>query len=465
MSKKTTNSKSINQKKHNVLLISIDALRRDYLGCYNSTKKHSKNIDKFAKENQIYNGMATASNTPSSFPGIFYSKYMSDQNGCYTSKNTPSLVENLSNSGYYTFAFNACNTFISPFFGYGKGFDNFEDYITNKKEIAKPSMINVGIFKLITSKKNYGPFRFVLNIFRDLYRFYSQQIMKRLPFTKAEKLTSDFIDHLDNNVLKSKKAHRPFFAWIHYMDVHYPFVPFLSDEKYKIEKGSWKRNKIMNLDRVNKQTVHDLIDIYHNSISVVDKQIGRIIKTLKEKNLYDNTIILIISDHGEEFLDHNGLDHVAKDYNELLHTPFILKSPFKLKQKHVSLLDLSPTILDFIGSPIPKTMRGIPLTKKKRKYFFSQTAFYKDLRLFDKLEKQFHKYNESVSNLKFKLIHNPDTGYKLFNLKNDPKETKDVSKDNLKEFKQLKNELSKELHSTNQKEKAVLSAAIEGIDI
>lgn len=476
MKKNSTNSKSMNQKKHNVLLISIDALRRDYLGCYNPTKKYSKNIDKFAKENQIYNGIATASNTPSSFPGIFYSRYMSDQNGCYTSKNIPSLVETLSNYGYYTFAFNACNTFISPFFGYGKEFDHFEDYITNKKETSNPNKIKVAIFKLITGKKKYGPFRFVLNIFRDLHRFYSQQIMKRLPFTKAEKLTTDFLDHLNNTTLKSEpsKPDKPFFAWIHYMDAHYPFVPFLSDEKYKIEKGSWKRNKIMNLDRVNKQTVHDLIDIYHNSISVVDKQIGRLIQTLKEKKIYDNTIILIISDHGEEFLDHGGLDHVAKDYNELLHTPFILKSPFKLKQKHVSLLDLSPTILDSVGLSIPDTMKGVPLTKKKRKYFFSQTAFYKDLHLYDKLEKQFHKYNESVSDLKFKLIYNTDTGYKLFNLKNDPKELKDVSKDNPKEFKQLKNELSKELHSTEQKnkqktqkqeEKAALSAAIGKIDL
>jgi arylsulfatase A-like enzyme len=109
---------------------------------------------------------------------------------------------------------------------------------------------------------------------------------------------------------------------------------------------------------------------YVSDIEHLDKHLARLFDGLKQRGLYDNTLIVFVSDHGEEFFDHGGWWHGQTLYNELVQVPLVMKLPGNVKGGAVNEdlarhLDLAPTLLQFAGQPPAPGMSGQPLVDKE----------------------------------------------------------------------------------------------------
>jgi arylsulfatase len=179
-------------------------------------------------------------------------------------------------------------------------------------------------------------------------------------------------------------------------------------------------------DKTGKSTgafLQDLIDLYDTNLRHIDYQIGRLLEYLVREGIYDNTIIIITSDHGEEFMEHGDLFHKEKLYNELIKVPLIIQHPEINKgltiQKKVSHIDIAPSILDFLGMMEERRYQGKSIFEKiedeEEDYVISEatsvTFNEKPKRLF------------SITTGDMKYIYNlhEDT-LKKYNLRKDPQE-------------------------------------------
>lgn len=397
--------------KPNILLITLDALRADHLGCYGYKRDTSPNIDKIAERGALFlNAIAQSSHTAPSMYSILTSTYPSEYGifnfGDKISEKIPTLSYLLKVSGYKT-GFFSSHVGIATIQGFDEYFDTFytiwtfrEDY--NNKSI-KVTEINPRIIKWI--EKN-----------------------------KKEK----------------------FFLWIHYLEPHYPMSPPLAysklfldgnynttEQKVKISDnyvfgfgGIPRRLANLNNDITD---LNYYINLYDATIRYVDEQIGKLIKYLKEMNLDRRTVIIISSDHGESLGEH-GLYfmHGFQLYDGLIKVPLIIKfgrsSPKKGKIiDQVQHIDIAPTILEILKIKKPSSMVGtslVPLIKGNdgynREYAFSFLGT-------DKI---------SLRTNEWKLIYTfNNKEYELYNLKDDPEELSNLVSLEKDKFKVLKKEL------------------------
>jgi arylsulfatase A-like enzyme len=302
----------------NVIIIVIDALRADRLGGYGNKKKLTPVIDKIADAGIVFED-------------------------CYSSFNAtdPSFT-----------------TIIT-------GLHPFSHGIRGHADRVEPEMLrqirdnNVYLLSEILQKNSY----FTIGLdwlgrwHEKGYDFYlgNDKYFQSIPTTEP------ITDHALSWI---KKAKTPFFLFIHYMDVHTPYRPpediynkFLPSEGSQkipdifsqISNEEWKKYLIDSAGTAT--TAEEVIAAYDAAVHYVDKEVGRIIQTLKENGLFENTIIIITSDHGESltehgiFFDHHGL------YDESLHVPLIFANsdcPAKRIKGLVQHTDIVPTILDLL---------------------------------------------------------------------------------------------------------------------
>ena len=164
--------------------------------------------------------------------------------------------------------------------------------------------------------------------------------------------------------------------------------------------------------------------LYDSDVAYTDHYIGLLISELKKKGLYDNSIVIFLSDHGEQFADHGGFFHGNTLYREAVHVPVIIKLPNQGRGRVVNgyfpLIDLFPTILSLIGSdPSPTRPQGRPVDLTNAKdirdeYIFGATSLYDKLR--------------SVQNREYKYIFDLEKHKaQLFNLPIDPLEQRNIA--------------------------------------
>ncbi len=149
-----------------------------------------------------------------------------------------------------------------------------------------------------------------------------------------------------------------FFAWAHFMDTH---MPLQANNEGLREMGieKFSRSEVSSLRRWiadrNKETPERIVerikDLYDSNIRFIDGQISRIVDYLDEKR--EDTIVMIIADHGEEFREHGHFGHFGKLYEELVRIPFMVKGPGlprgRREYRFVSNIDISPMLLTTIG--------------------------------------------------------------------------------------------------------------------
>lgn len=399
----------------NFLFITIDTLRADKLSCYGYKVPTTPNIDRLAAKSIRFEQAITGGSwTQAAFPVILTSSYASWYGGCLGPLSTqrPSPIGALAASGYQTFAFSS-SPLLSRNYGYDRGFRHFDDLIPGE---ADP-----------TIRQMKGGERLLrLPLVHQVGKLLGKQTRPARLYVSAAELTERASHWLEQNRV-------PFFGWIHYMDVHWPY--HLEEKLVEPEQIAQAWKDIAHLYRVNwkKEAItpeqkERYLHLYEEALQYTDTQIGRLLNKLDELGLSENTVIVILSDHGEEFLERGRWGHFETNlYDEILRVPLLIHLPYlsqaRAIRQQVRTLDLMPTILELAGVPPIERVEGqslVPLWEEQKNTYSAQVSISEMWRT--------HWHIVAVRTEGFKYIWNSKSADqpKLFELQSDPGETKNV---------------------------------------
>jgi len=380
----------------NVVLISIDTLRPDHLGCYGYPQKTSPTIDGLAREGvRFQNAVSTTTWTlPAHLAmltslndyahGVIWDTYKLEEERI-------TLAEIFKKKGYTTIGV-FTGPYLHPIFGFHQGFDQYID-------------------AMVLKNKNSKDF--------DLYSAAPKEITTPNAMKNVKALLKD-------------TGKRPFFLFLHLFDVHHDFIPHppydtLFDPGYNgpVNGINPEKNPAIHKDMSSEDLAH-IKALYDGEIRFVDEEgINILVNLLKDKGIINNTLIIITSDHGEEFFEHNIFGHRQNLYGTTLHVPLIVWCPKLLPQgvtieEPVSIIDIMPTILELAGLPSSPESQGVSLVplingkKEKKRPLFSELV-----------GKNVHI--ESIRTGDSKVILNYiDKTWEYFDLKNDPFEKQPI---------------------------------------
>lgn len=365
-----------------LVLITVDCLRADHVGCLGYPRATTPFLDALATESFLLsNAIVAGAPTYYSIPAILASRYPlalgRDVVGLGASEST--LPSALKRSGYRTAAFCAGNPYLSHRFGYDKGFDRFEDFLQFHGEAvpydSPPASANASFRSLVNHGLNeichqLGP---ACAIYDELYFRYCQRrassnasfdTLRRFPSADViVKQASDWISSRDD---------RPFFLWLHLMDPHAPYYPQAEAVKLLRESGIaadraryfnsyWNRGDLAPARL--RHHLNEIVDLYDACVRWVDIQIGHIVEILRALDLWRNCVLAVTADHGEEFLEHGGRYHPPSQLTEeLIRVPLLLRVPGNTKgavcSSPFSLIHLAPTLLSVAGVQPPENFQG-----------------------------------------------------------------------------------------------------------
>jgi len=309
----------------NVILISIDTLRPDHLECYGYEVPTSPSLDSFCEESVVFlQAIAQAPSTLHSHASMFSSLLPHHHGASWGAKTrlpaeALTITELLKSVGYATGGF-AGGGQMDEVFGLDQGFDVYE----------QP-----------------GQERFLGTVRRGI----------------------DWVD---------STPERPFFLFLHSYEVHHPYTP--SPEHLALVAGDYKgalpdEISIDYLRDINRgevemepQDLAHIVSTYDAEIRSVDDGFSYLVAALKERDLYDDTLIVFTSDHGEEFGEHGVVGwHSHTLYDELLRVPLVVRFPGAAHagssvEEQVRSLDIAPTLAAILGLRIPDQFDGVDLT-------------------------------------------------------------------------------------------------------
>ncbi len=333
--------------KYNLLVISIDTCRADHLTCYGYNRSTSPHLDQLAKEGVLFeDATAAASWTVPSHMSMFTSLYPS-VHGVQNFNNqlgegVPTLAQCLAKSGYATAAFITAPV-LNHYFGFNRGFQLYDDFTVPQR---------FGIEHPMAGIENSGTG--------------SAALLDQV-------VTNPIITALGTQWLQ-KHSRENFFLFLHYWDCHYDYKPPPPYDK-KFDPGyqgteNGRHIFLREPQIVKSISVMDLahmVALYDGEIAYTDGEIGQVLQVLRDLRLSEKTLVIVLSDHGEGFLEHGKIRHANSLYEELLHVPLIMRLPGvipagKRVAGNVSHVDLMPTVLELLEAPSPSQMQGIDLS-------------------------------------------------------------------------------------------------------
>jgi arylsulfatase A-like enzyme len=395
----------------NILLITIDSLRFDHLRLYGYDRETTPSIDALAKEgraflNSISHGGGTAEAFPSMREGVPPPASISQ---CDLGlKRGTSITRILKDYGYNTAAFNS-NPYLSVHFGYDEGFDTFRHNLIG--DVERHHTVTGG---------GIGP--------------YLRLLTARPPIIRGRELSQDAVFWMS-------QAKPPFFAWIHYMDVHMPYLP---PTKFISDIGANPSNRFSMLLRYRRMyrsnsrvfetldpkqadlsfdDIRKVVDYYDGAIRYVDSCIADLVKGLEERGPADETRIIITADHGELLGEHGAIDH-GYLYDKLLHVPLIVAArdqERKLERRTVTHL--------LVRRIIDQWARGEEFEDEEKDPDFADPARGIISSVVDHGRNSFSCRTERWKYIETVWEHPSRVVAELYNLKDDPGETENLSEE------------------------------------
>jgi len=407
--------------KKNIILITVDCLRADHL---KYMKKLMERKNKIVFENMFsnatYTGLSVPSFLTSTYPPL--------------EKPKATIAYYLKEYGYQTAAFVPNALLLDNryrVFRIERGFDFYKNYL--REDISGNALraidkLMTGLRDILSSLSGHIP-RIVLRALQKAAGFIPLTVW--VPYPRAEKVLNDATEWI-------KSTKKPFFTWIHIMDVHGPYMP---PEDYRSVDGRKTIivNKRLRYSRtwLPKEDVDILHELYIDNIRYTSDSINNFIDAVAD----ENTVIFVTADHGEQFLEHGGIGHITSSmYDEQLHIPLlILNSGFnKNEKKLISLVDISPTIAYLAGVKIEGFAGDNVLSEnyKEKPVFFAG---------YDR------KWNVlyGIRTKEWKLFRGVN-GWELYDLKRDPHENNNIYSNNKEVAISLKGKLLKILEEKNR---------------
>ena len=353
----------------NVLLITIDSMRADHLGAYGYAEANTPNLDRFAAEGLRVDAAYTAMPSTNPAHAALLSGTYPARNGVYVhlvdtlDPELPTLAGALKAGDYGTAGIFSWHSFEPPFSGLQRGFDHYrgvavdlEAYLKQQDEPTIPPEKRLDRLVYDTSSLD-----------EDLAL---SEHIEDLIDGKADITTDAALRWLD----RERPSDRPFFLWLHYFDPHYPYSPppprDVVDDGCDdcLDGGEATIRRIIaewQPDFSPLQVAH-LRALYDREIAFTDEQLGRLLAGLRERKLEADTAVIITSDHGESFNEHDLWLHGGGLYRNEMRVPLLIRYPDHLPAGQVlggpvGLVDVMPTLLDLAHLPIPKSVQGASL--------------------------------------------------------------------------------------------------------
>ena len=344
----------------NIILITIDSLRVDHLGCYGYSRDTSPNINKLASKGVLFlQAVSNGGSTPDAFPSILASLQPLVERTKRKAISPPSitLAELLKKASYQTAAFHS-NPHVSRFYGYERGFDTFID------GLGSPNLWKGLIWMRTKARTADGLTGRALGKLGRILKPITSRLERPIvpPIVTAREITNQALSWLSGQ-------HEKFFLWLHYMDVHHPYLPapeYLSQfrdqpvsQQSMITLFKKIRPRSRNPGQLSPLELSTLIDLYDADIRYVDDTIGSLLDHLGSD--LANTIVVVTADHGDEFGEHGSFSHQSV-YDEVIRVPLIIAGPGiksgTIVNHQVSLLDLAPTVADLVGIDAIPSFQG-----------------------------------------------------------------------------------------------------------
>lgn len=286
----------------NVVFLSVDTLRADYLGFYGFEHAASPNLDRLAAQSLVFDDcICEVPLTAPSMGSMLVSRFPRmtglTRNGLRMPEDVPTIAESFRGAGYFTFCVQSNWTLKSKLSGLDRGFDVYED---------------------------------------DFHK-------KRWGIVKSERY-ADEVTRVALEQIEKRDASKPFFAWIHYSDPHAPYE--LHRDHRPIGGSLWfKKNR----DKVRIK--------YASEVAFTDAQIGLLLEALPR----ENTIIVFVADHGESLYEHDYLGHGRRIYRHEVRIPFMVHADGVAPGRSsapVRGIDIGPTLLGLAGLEPAEGMIG-----------------------------------------------------------------------------------------------------------
>ena len=378
----------------NVLILVVDALRPDHMGCYGYPLPTSPAMDGLARRGVLFaDATSLSSYTRAAVPSIFASVHPGAHGVLNQGKEVEmlsdeyqTLAETLKERGYATAAF-APNPSLHRSFNFDQGFDLYDDDfqigVRGAQEFETARRINE----------------------------------RTLAWLRANK-------------------EKPFFAYLHYRDVHAPYVPPAPYDKMFDKPGEGRKlteaeYKSHPPDMRKPHRFRDLdtyVELYDGEIRYTDDHLARFLETLSKEGFLEDTVIFLTADHGESFLEHRSWTHGSGLYEELTRVPLLMVLPGeehkgRRVKEPVQTTDIYPTVLELLDAEVPSQVQGRSLLGDldAKRPVFSEAL----------VSRRHRPWNfgqlVSVRSGGWKLIYNRwgRTG-ELYNLAQDPGETQDL---------------------------------------
>ncbi len=378
----------------NIILITVESLRADHVGCYGYDRPTTPNIDALAGESVRFTDAHSATSWTltshaSMFTGLYPSAHQVILPKDRLSDAYTTTAEILADAGYQCAAV-VGGPYLRSTFNLTQGFA--------QRDESPAADTNEAAHKDVTNPR-------------------MAEAMERY--------------------LRDGRDGRPFFLFAYYWDVHYDYIPpapydtmFTPADAEPIDEVQFGPITTLGRD-VSAAQLKYLVGQYDGEIRCTDEYLGRLWALLRELDLWDNTVIILTADHGEQFFEHGQLGHKHDLYAESLHVPLIMKLPRqtagRVDDRLVNLVDLHPTILDFADQRPATACNGTSLlaeaTPDDRTTFFELTTTWNltDRQTGETIHESYEWH--AVRDGRYKLLHVVGTDYwRLFDVSVDPRE-------------------------------------------
>ena len=359
----------------NLLLIVLDTVRADHLSLHGYERRTSPALERLAARGIRFDqARAAAPWTLASHATLFTGRWPHELDVRWMhplqNRDVPTVAEYLGTLGYATAGFVGNTFYCSYDSGLNRSFAHYEDYVFETFDTVRSAVLVDMVLKGLNKIGSLLAPRFPM----VTWLFPEELVPRKFAFgvrKQAEVVNREFLDWLS----RRRQPHRPFFAFLNYVDAHAPYLLPLGVEgrfgpgprteaDYLLLDG-WPRLDKLRITQAGRDLARDA---YDNCLAYLDARLGELVADLQRRGVLDQTIVIVAADHGEGLGEHELFDHGQSLYRTEIRVPLVIVLPPRHRAQRVigepvSLRDLPATIADLVSPGTKSPFPGRSLAK------------------------------------------------------------------------------------------------------
>ena len=410
-----------------IVLVTLDTLRSDHLSVYGYERETSPELGALAAEATLYRAAVASSDlTLSTHASLFTGLYARHHGARPHEGEGPrglaprfeTLAEALGPAGYLGLAVVANHNYLAAHYGLAQGFRHYDD----RRPLPPVPRLPAGLLArwlgraLAVAASPFGGLG-----------------AGEVPYRRAEEINASVFRLLD----RFGSAGPPLFLFVNYVDPHWPYAPpppfdarFPGRGEFELPPADYLRHR--RLPRLDPALRAHLISQYDGEIAYLDAQLGRLFARLRRLGLWDRSLLVVTSDHGEAFGEHGLVLHGVSVHEHQVAVPLLIKAPgqreARVVEERVGTVDLMPTILDAARLPVPEGLAGTSLLRPGpwRREILAES--HPDPFL-SQVDPRFRRTQRALYRGSLKLVASTPGEVRLFDLASDPGELGGAGRD------------------------------------